>query len=123
MLCAHSAMNLWRILRLATPSVFAPIWSFSTFANVIINEIHYDPAVKVELVEFIELHNSGTTALDLSGWRLTEGVEFTFPAGTTIGAGGYLVVAENPARLQTKFGATALGPWIGVLANDGETIT
>src|SRR5687768_12773888 len=125
MLSAHSAMNLWRILKLATALMFAPIWSFSTFANVIINEIHYDPAVKTELVEFIELHNSGMAAVDLSGWRLTEGVEFTFPAGTTIAAGGYLVIAENPARLRAKFGAsvTALGPWVGLLANDGETIT
>ena len=49
-------------------------------------------------------------------------VEFTFPNGTTLPAGGFLVVAPNPAALQAKFGATALGPWSDRLANEGEAI-
>ena len=36
-------------------------------ANVLINEIHYDPDVKTELVEFIELYNAGDEIADLSG--------------------------------------------------------
>ena len=35
--------------------------------SVIINEIHYDPDIRTELVEFIELYNSGTSVVDLSG--------------------------------------------------------
>lgn len=89
---------------------------------VVINEIHYRPDVKTEPVEFIELHNPGARAVDLSGWRFTEGVEFTFPNGTSLGPGGFLVVAEHPAALQTKFGVNALGPWSGSLANEGERI-
>ena len=112
-------MNYRRILQLGLLLAAA----FPSFARVLINEIHYDPPVKTELSEFIELHNSGAQVVDLSGWALSEGVTFQFPAGTTISAGGYLVVAENPAALQAKFGATALGPWVGLLANDGETIT
>lgn len=111
-------MNYRRILHLG----LALVAGFPCFANIIINEIHYDPPVKTELAEFIELHNTGTTTVDLSGWQLANGVDFTFPTGTTIGAGAYLVIAENPAAFRTKFGGNALGPWTGLLANDGESI-
>jgi hypothetical protein len=89
---------------------------------VVINEIHPDPDVKTEPVEFIELHNSGAASVDLSGWAFTRGIEFEFPQGTQIAGGGFLVVAENPAALRAKFGVTALGPWSGSLANDGERL-
>ena len=90
--------------------------------DVMINEIHYDPDVKTERVEFIELYNAGANAVDLSGWSLVDAVVFTFPAGTTIAAHGYVVVAGDPAALLAKFGVKALGPWSGTLSNEGERI-
>ena len=65
---------------------------------IVINELHTNPDVKTELVEFIELYNAGTTDVDLSGWQFTEGVLYTFPAGTKLQVGGYLIVAESPRR-------------------------
>lgn len=91
-------------------------------AAVVINEIHFDPDVKTELVEFIELHNSGTNAVELTGWTLSEAASFAFPAGTQLAARGYLVVAQSPTALQAKFGVNSLGPWTGSLANEGEKI-
>ncbi len=91
-------------------------------AQVVINEIHYDPDVKTEPVEFIELFNRGTNSINLSGWQLSEAISFTIPNGTVLSSGGFLVVAQNPAALQTKFGASALGPWVGNLNNDGDKI-
>lgn len=117
----HSARKAFGRLLIAL--VLASIGSATEIrAAVVINEIHYDPDVKTELVEFIELFNTGTSAVDVAGWSLSEGVSFTFPAGTTIASGGYLVVAENPAALQRKFGVQALGPWLGRLSSEGETI-
>jgi len=92
-------------------------------AEVVINEIHYNPEIKTQLVEFIELHNPGIAAVDLSGAQFTGGVEYTFADGMTLPAGGYLVVAQDPAQFQTKFSKSALGPWVGILSNEGETIT
>jgi hypothetical protein len=89
---------------------------------VVINEIHFDPALKTEPVEFIELFNAGSSSVDVGGWSLTRAVEFTFAPGTTLPAGGFVVVAEDPGAVQTKYGATALGPWLGALENDGETV-
>ena len=90
--------------------------------DVVINEIHYDPAVKTELVEFIELYNKGSATVNLAGWRLADAVAYVFPAGTSIPANGYLVVAQNPTAFQAKYKVQALGPWTGVLSNEGETI-
>ncbi len=95
-------------------------------ATPVINEIHYHPADDALLgplpLEFIELHNAGDTTVDLSNWKLTNGVTFTFPAATSLAPGGYLVVAQDPAVLLSKYSATALGPWVGKLSNRGDTI-
>ena len=97
--------------------------AFPASAKIVINEIHYDPDVKTEQVEFIELHNAGASVVNLSGWQFTEGVTYTIPNGTSLAPGGYLVVAQNPTALLAKFGVSALGPWVGNLDSDGEKIT
>ena len=93
-------------------------------AQVVINEIHYEPEDKTAAEEFIELHNAGQAAVDLSGWYFSNGVFFSFPAGTLLAGGGYIVVAEDPAVLAENLSYEgALGPWEGRLDNDGETLT
>ncbi|WP_442484142.1 lamin tail domain-containing protein [Aeoliella sp. SH292] len=91
---------------------------------VVINEIHYDPNVATEQVEFIELYNSGASAVDLSNWILDEAVDYTFPVGSSIAAGGYLVVTQNASDFATKYGFAAFGQWQDGdrLSNDGESI-
>ena len=51
-------------------------------ANVVINEVHYDPVDKTEPLEFIELHNAGDELADLSLWTITGGITYTFPTTT-----------------------------------------
>jgi len=89
---------------------------------IVINEVHYDPADKTQPAEFIELYNTTDDTIDLSGWRFDNGVRYTFPEGTTLRGGRYLVVAENPATVKSLYGVDALGPWVGRLDNDGERI-
>ncbi|MDI6448632.1 lamin tail domain-containing protein [Anaerobaca lacustris] len=100
-------------------------------ARVVINELHTNPDVKTELVEFVELYNPGPDAVDLSGWSLSEGVFYTFGAGTVLPADGYIVVAQDLDHLFAKWstlrlnlpGHTAVGPFGGKLSNDGERVT
>ncbi|MDG2122208.1 MAG: lamin tail domain-containing protein, partial [Verrucomicrobiales bacterium] len=93
-------------------------------ATIVINEIHYDEDIKSVQGEFIELYNNSDDAVDLSAWYFSSGIDFTFPDPTSIPPRSYLVVAQNPATVQTQFGySDALGPWRGKLSNDGETIT
>ncbi|MCD6303643.1 MAG: lamin tail domain-containing protein, partial [Planctomycetes bacterium] len=92
------------------------------YPGVRINEIHSDPDVKTELVEFVELYNGSPQAVDLGGWYFDRGISYTFPAGASIAPGGYVVVAQDPGQFQAKFGFSPYGPWTGKLANDGEEI-
>ncbi len=108
-------------------------------AAVVISEIHYHPLeedvfnpdgtpaldLTEDIHEFIELQNTDGTAVDVSGWKFVSGVTFTFPAGTTIPANGYRVIARNPARIATVYGlnvATILGPYTGKLSNSDATL-
>ncbi len=98
--------------------------------NVIINEIHYDPDIKTELVEYIELYNSGPTDVNLAGWYFRDGISYCFPAFAILPAGGYIIVTQNSAHVQTKWseGRTDLdadlvyGSFEGKLENNGEKI-
>jgi hypothetical protein len=88
---------------------------FRADASVVINEILYRPGNSLPentALEFIELYNPDTASVDLAGWGFTKGVLFTFPAGASIPGGGYVVVAANPAAVQTAYAISGVfGPW------------
>lgn len=110
--------------------------------EVVINEIHYHPVEEADFQtnfdpvmdlskdvhEFIELYNTGDSAVSLQGWEFTKGMKFTFPAEASIQAGGFTVVAKNPSRLldisqyDALNSSNVLGPWTGGLKNSGERI-
>lgn len=99
-------------------------WGQGTPApQIVINEILYDPQDPTSRLEFIELFNAGVDAADLGGWYFSNGVTYTFPQGTSLSAGGYLVVAEDPAALRQTFGVACHGPFTGRLSNEGESLT
>lgn len=92
----------------------------------VINEIHFgpadDPTTGPTQHEFIEIFNPGDDPVDLSGWTLTEGITYAFPAGTILNAGAYICVAQNPTAFQARFGFLPLGPYVGKLSNEGDHI-
>jgi len=65
------------------------------------------------------------TTLDIGGWQLVQANStqtYTLPAGTTVPAGGYVVIGRNVEKsaFETAWGVT-LGPDV-VYLNSGETI-
>ena len=101
--------------------------------NVAINEIMYNPAMPAnadgtgnfdDYREFVEFHNTTDSAIDMSGWYFSEGVNDTFPSGTSIAANGYLVVGRDSAAYYAKYGAYPdVCCWdSGALSNSGEDI-
>ncbi|MCH2025172.1 MAG: lamin tail domain-containing protein, partial [Verrucomicrobiales bacterium] len=83
----------------------------SNVSEIVINEIHYDVPDKTLRAEFVELYNPTDSAVDLSGWRLSSAVNYTFPNGTSIQAGGFLVIAEDPQTILSEWGVNSIGPW------------
>ena len=80
-----------------------------------ISEIMYHPADFPGVtgsLEFLEIYNAQDYVEDLSGFRLDGDVHYTFPAGTLLPSGGLLVVARDPAAMQSFYGISGvLGPW------------
>ncbi len=92
--------------------------------NVVINEIMYHPSSENALEEYIELRNLAGTNVNLTGWTITKGVEFTFSTNTAIAAGGYLVVAAHVPTFAGKYPTVTnvVGGWIGLLSNSRNDI-
>ncbi|MFI5380704.1 MAG: lamin tail domain-containing protein [Tepidisphaerales bacterium] len=87
-----------------------------------ITELMYDPTTSDDY-QYIELQNTGSTTLDLTGVRLSGAVDFLFPA-MTLAAGQYVVVAANAAAFVSRYGAgpRVAGQYTGKLAHKGERV-
>lgn len=94
--------------------------------NIIINEIMYRPAAAGAgtVEEWIELHNAGTTNVNLKDWQITSGVSFRFSNNVTIPVGGYYVIAANRQSFNVLYPNVnnVVGDWTGSLNNNGENI-
>jgi hypothetical protein len=91
-------------------------------SGVVINEIGYDVSDDSEPLEFVELLNVSSSAVDLSGWQLDDAVSYTIPGGTVLASGAYLIIAQHPGEFTNEFGIGAVGPFNGRLSNSGETV-
>lgn len=81
--------------------------------------------------DWIELHNNGPAAVDLTGWTLSDDPgtpdRWQFPASTTIDAGGYLIIlADNPPAaipgahyLHANFKLSSGGDFVGLYDGGG----
>jgi hypothetical protein len=84
----------------------------------------------LEFSDWIELHNTGASSVDLAGWHLTDAADnltrWTLPA-THLSAGGFLVVfASGKDRagpeLHANFSLSADGEYLALVRPDGTTI-
>lgn len=101
----------------------APNDPASRQTNIVINEIMYDAPSDQGTGEYIELYNRGSETVDLSGWKISKGVKFDFPAGTSLVAGAYLVIAADAQYLVDGHGTLpVIGNWSGSLRDRGELL-
>jgi hypothetical protein len=95
--------------------------------NLKITEINYHPldgvGVSDNEYEFLELKNIGTNSIILSEAYFSDGIIYTFPIGTAIEPGKFLVLASNRNEFNNRYGFLPYGEYSGQLDNGGERIT
>lgn len=125
--------NGWQVTAACSPgqSNDRPVTAFtanSAVSPVRLNELMADngvcPDPNGEYRDWVELYNSSDTAVDVSGYTLSDNVntaKFTLPQGTRIEAGGYLVIycdGTDGSGQSAPFGLSKYGGETVVLKNE-----
>ena len=105
----------------------AAVFTGSQVPALAITELMYHPPLigtNTTEDEFVEIKNTGTTAVNLSGMNFTSGVTFTFPAGSTLAAGAFAVLVKDQAQFSSRYpNVPVAGVYTDSLSNSGETVT
>jgi len=102
-----------------------------TGKELVINEIHYNPADSIlangdtisgKSFEFVELKNIGTDPIDLQGIYFEKGIGEKFNSSNIVQPGDFIVLAEDSAMFHARYGFAADYKFSGKLENNGERI-
>lgn len=96
-------------------------------APIRFSEIHYHPPADMPSGDWVELYNPLDENVDLSGWLFQDEDSthtYYIPNGTSISAGGFLVLAERPAAFASVYPQVpgVIGGWDFALSNSGEAV-
>ena len=81
--------------------------------------------------DFVELFNSGSSSLDLTGVKFTSGIDYTFAAGVSLSPASYIVVTRSTninnfesfrAYYSVPAAVPVIGPYSGNFDNSGESV-
>jgi len=89
-------------------------------AAVVINEIAWMGTEVSASDEWIELYNDGATAVDVTGWELTDGINLSIALAGSIAAGAHAVLERTD---DDSASGTAFLVYTGALANSGATLS
>ena len=95
--------------------------------SLVISKIHYYPqAITPELssnLEFIEITNSGSTAVDVGGLYFRNmGINYQFPIYTSIEPNQNIYLASNSIEFESFYGFEPFGEFTRSLSNKSEEI-
>ncbi|MEK7462322.1 MAG: lamin tail domain-containing protein [Patescibacteria group bacterium] len=100
-------------------SIFLLATPLSSQAAVIINEVAWMGDSVSANHEWIELNNTGSSAVDVSGWILSDGMNFNVTLKGTVGAGQYAVLERTS---EESAAGVAFMIYTGALVNTGTTL-
>jgi len=97
--------------------------------SILFGDYDHNPVSGNQDEEYIELINPNAYAVDISGWKLTGGIEHEFAPGTVIISGGSLYVSPDVRAFRQRKtyptggqGLFVQGNYRGHLSSRGETI-
>jgi hypothetical protein len=130
----RSTTRLWRglqhvlaafaIISVAVPlSAREALGPCSRKTPIVLSEVMYKPAARSDgkNLEFLEIYNSNPFFHDISGYQIEAGnLRYTFPSGTILAGGAFLVIAAAPEAVQSVYSITnVVGPYLGSLKASG----
>jgi len=89
--------------------------------ELIFTEVMYKATPGEDTLEYIEIYNNGSSAINLENYEMTQGVSHVFEA-YTLNAGAYVLLAKRADMIQSVFGVSAIQWNSGGLSNGGEDI-
>jgi hypothetical protein len=126
----HSITNTARTIGIGNANNAGIPLSQPTNALIGVVGVEYNPPSGNQLEEYICLTNANPYAVDISGWKLGGGAEFTFIAGTVMPSNSVLYVSPNTKAFRNRavapkggMGLFAVGPYQGQLSARGEPLT
>src|SRR6185503_20736187 len=91
--------------------------------------VEFNPASGNQNQEFICVSNPAPYALDISGWKIAGGLEFTFKPGTVLPSNSVVYISPSISAFRTRSngprggqGLFVVGPAKGQLSARGETV-
>jgi hypothetical protein len=134
-IASGNAVNVPYALILKSRVMNNNVWSplreiFFSYKNnldkIKITEIQYNSinygSIEAKDLEFIELKNISNIGIDLGGVKIDSAVTYTFPEGTIIYPGGFVVLASDRNGFEFAYKRKPTGVYSGSLANEGEQI-
>ncbi|WP_416673345.1 Calx-beta domain-containing protein [Egbenema bharatensis] len=89
------------------------------FLSVVINEIAWMGTQADAAHEWLELYNPTGSAIDLTGWTLTDGNDINIALSGTIAVGGYFLLERGDTSVSDIIADQI---YTGELSNSGETL-
>src|SRR5688572_22401005 len=120
-----TSLRLWRA---CLGSLLVLLLPFGVSGQVVINEVLADNGISYnndgDFPDYVELYNNNTFTVDLTGWRIGDsGTNYTFRAGTTIDAKGYLLVFcdnnNSSPGIHTGFGLSDTEDRVSLYSSGG----
>jgi len=105
----------------------ATFYIIQTYTGLLITEVMYHPVGTAvtpdDAFEFVELKNVTGANLELSGVKFTNGIAYTFPVGTFVGPGQFVVLVSDPVAFAGRYpGIRVDGVFTNSLSNSGERL-
>jgi len=101
--------------------VFLITSSFVNAQSIYISELSFNPCTDQgndSECEYLVITNDSATAADISGYSISNGFSYTFPAGTTIPANGSISLGISAACPTGTFDLS--GGWSGSMSNSND---
>ncbi len=101
-----------------------------TNAAITFGTVEFNPSSGIQAQEYIQLRNTNSYAVDISGWKMSGGIDYTFKGGLVIPANGTLYLSPDVKAFRARAasprgneGRFVQGNYKGQLSARGESLT